>query len=131
MKKRPTHRDVFEHGSYLVLTCHRLRCHVIQRGRICGSEFPAQRVGQQVCDESAKEPLLLFHDQLLELKQGFKFMLIEEHAADIHLTPVLILVAPDACRPVVFQSKAKGIDLVVTTGAILALAVNGQALTNG
>ena len=58
-------------------------------------------------------------------------MLVEQHTTDIDLTPVLVFVAPYACRSEVFQCKTKGINLVVATGAVLALAVSRQALANG
>ena len=80
--------------------------------------------------ESADEPLLFLQDQLLEFNQCLELILIKQHAADIHPSPVFILVTPDACRAVVFQGKTQMIDLVVAARAILALAMSSQTLAN-
>ena len=81
--------------------------------------------------ESSDEALFFFQYQLLELYHRLERMLIEEHTTHIHVTSILVLVAPEASRSKVFQGKAKGIDLVVAAGAIFTLAVHRQALTNG
>ena len=131
MKKWLAHGDAFEHDPHLVLAGHRPGSKVVQDERVSGAQLSAQRVGQQVRDEPAHEPSLLFQKQLLELNQCLEFMLVEQHSADIHLPTVFILVSPDTCRAVVFQGEAKGVDLVMTAGAVLALAMGGQAFTDG
>ena len=110
MKKRLAHRDAFEHDPQLVLAGCCPVCQVIQGGRISRTQLPAQRVGEQVGDESANEPLLLFQEQLLELRQCLEFVLVEQNPADIDLASVLVFVAPDPCRAVVFQGEARRVD---------------------
>ena len=131
MQERPAHGDILEHGTHLVFPCGGLSCDFLESGRVRGSKFPAQGVGEKVLDETTDKALLFLDDDLLELREVPELMLLEENTADIDIAPVLILVTPDTGWPVVFQGKPQRVNLVMTTSTVLAFAVSSQSLANG
>ena len=58
---------------------------------------------------------------------GLKLVFVEQHAAYIHISSIIVLVTPNSGRPVVFQGEAEWIDLVVTAGAVRSLPMRRQS----
>ena len=97
-------------------------------GGVGDIDLACQSVGEHVLGEASGEAFFFGEKSVFEFEDVLKGMLSKKYALRIDASTILVVVAPEAGRSVVFEGESERIDPTVTSGAFRLAAVGFEAL---